>query len=768
MKHLKRQAFNVLFRLIAALFLLAIFLTGISMAAQQPVLTDENAIYGNILHFKAGRHMVGFTPEKAYFINADHALSAEFVGSNRVKPQDLSSIENNQNKKGPALLGRIEYKDLWPGITIRYDAVKDGVAESTYIVQPGADVSKIKLKYNAPVKLLKDGSLKIALKTQRGEMTESTPLAWQEIDGRKVPVKVSFSVHENEVGFSIGKYDVSLPVIIDPTYAWHTFYGDSSNDHVTGVAADGSGNVYVTGYSYGWNGSGTCSAPGVPPCPLHAQSGSFNIFVLKLDSSGAYVWHTFYGSHDANENHAAGIAIDGSGNIYVAGDSAASWDGSDECTTPGNPPCPLHAFSGVNKLNIFVLKLNSSGAYLWHTFYGSSGSDFDYATGIAVDVSGNVYATGYSWAPWNGPVSSNTPLHDYTGSDDIFVLKLNSSGAYQWHTFYGGDGMDEPHGIAIDGSGNLYVAGTSYSSWHGPTLADTPRHTHSGSGDIFALKLNSSGSYVWHTFYGSSALDNASGITVDGSGNAYITGYSNGAWGGPIHDFTGSNSNIVAMKLNSAGDLQWNTFWAGSAGNAFSIALDTNKSVYVTGSETTTWGSPLHDHNSGSNEDIVVLKLNSDGALQWNTFYGSISVDEGHGIAVDVNGNVFVAGISNATWQGEGPTDPLHGYAGGSDIVVLKLPLTICPAHAVLNGDTSSYFTSIQEAYGHASDGQSLLLQAMEFDEPDLTLSSVGNISVFLKGGYECDFLSNPGRSTLQGKLTISKGKATISDLIIK
>jgi hypothetical protein len=227
MKHLKRQAFDLLFPLVAALFLTVISLTSMSIAAQQPVLADETALKNNVLQFRAGSHVVGFTPEKAYFVTTEHALSVEFVGSNKVIPNALSAIENNDTQENPAPLGRVEYKDLWPGITLRYDAVNDGLAESTFIVQPRADVSKIKLKYNAPVMLQKDGSLKIALKTKRGEMVESAPVAWQEVDGMKVPVKVAFSVHDNEVGFSVGKYDVSLPLIIDPTYAWHTFYGSS-------------------------------------------------------------------------------------------------------------------------------------------------------------------------------------------------------------------------------------------------------------------------------------------------------------------------------------------------------------------------------------------------------------------------------------------------------------------------------------------------------------------------------------------------------------
>ena len=127
--------------------------------------------------------------------------------------------------------------------------------------------------------------------------------------------------------------------------------------------------------------------------------------------------------------------------------------------------------------------------------------------GIAVDGSGNVYVTGYSYATWNGPAGQN-PLHAYSGGYDIFVLKLNSSGAYQWHTFYGSSGDDSGHGIAVDGSGNVYVTGYSDATWNGPA-GQNPLHAYSGGYDIFVLKLNSSGAYQWHTFYGSSSDDEA-------------------------------------------------------------------------------------------------------------------------------------------------------------------------------------------------------------------------------------------------------------------
>lgn len=148
-----------------------------------------------------------------------------------------------------------------------------------------------------------------------------------------------------------------------------------------------------------------------------------------------------------------------------------------------------------------MLKLNSSGAYQWHTF-----SKPNKVNGIAVDGSGNVYVTGTS-GPWG------SPINPYSGNGYFFVLKLNSSGIYQWHTFYGSGivdsvyygSADEANAIAIDGSSNVYVTGTSYGSW------GYPINPHSGSRDIFVLKLNSAGTYQWNTFYGPGAGGNGFG-----------------------------------------------------------------------------------------------------------------------------------------------------------------------------------------------------------------------------------------------------------------
>ncbi len=592
---------------------------------------------GNMLQFKAGGHVLGFQPNKAYLAGLDHALSIEFLGTPGVMPTAASSASTTGNMTSAPTLSTVLYQNLWEGISLTYESTKDGITESTYQIAPGGDISKIRLRYNVPMELQADGSLKF--KFDKGYLIESSPVAWQEIGGKRVPVTVAFRLSDGEVGFRAGQHDLSYPLTIDPIYVWNSFFGPSSGDvDGLGIAVDSSGNVYVTGYSYGTWGF-----------PLNAYSGNSDIFVLKLSSSGAVQWNTFFGSssgYDAGN----GIAVDSSGNVYVTGYSYGTWG------------FPLNAYSG--DYDIFVLKLSSSGAVQWNTFFGSS-SGYDVGNGIAVDSGGNVYVTGYSNATWG------SPLNAYSGDDDIFVLKLNSSGAVQWNTFFGSSsGYDVGNGIAVDSGGNIYVTGTSNATW------GFPLNAYSGGYDIFVLKLSGSGAVQWNTFFGSSSgYDGGNGIAVDSSGNVYVTGASNATWGSPLNAYSGE-SDIFVLKLSSSGAFQWNTFFGSSNGydNGKGIAVDSSGNVYVTGYSNATWGFPLNAYSG--DYDIFVLKLSSSGPVQWNTFFGSSNgYDNGKGIAVDSSGNVYVTGYSNATWG-----SPLNAFSGNSNINVLKMSPEWCTA----------------------------------------------------------------------------------------
>jgi hypothetical protein len=460
---------------------------------------------------------------------------------------------------------------------------------------------------------------------------------------------------------------------VSQIYGWHTFYGSHRDNEGHAIAVDKDGNIYVAGYSAApWLGDGGRK-------PLHPHSGLYDLVVLKLDSSGAYQWHTFYGSADWVEV-AYGIAVDDSGNIYVTGVSTGSWLGD------GDTP-PLHAFSGGEE-DLFVLKLDSDGAYQWHAFYGGE----LYADGLAVTTAEEgkaIYVSGSSSSPFQGPAGEE-PLHPYTGSSsigdvDIMVLKLDSQGTYEWHTFYGQQCGEAGQAIVVDDARDaVYVAGSSGGPWTGDEGAK-PLHDHTGMTEIVVLKLSGCGAYRWHTFYGSSSPDGAWGITLDGNGDLYVTGGAYAPWLGdggrePLHTHSGFYD-LVVLKLDSSGGYLWHTFYgsADSADEGSGIATDAHGNLFVTGGSEQNWlgdgGSNPGRNNRGAG-DLVVLKLRSDGTYCWHSFYGSASRDNGFGVAVDASGCPCVTGLADVTWLGDSGQEPLHPHSPGAaaaNIVVLKL-----------------------------------------------------------------------------------------------
>jgi Beta-propeller repeat len=417
--------------------------------------------------------------------------------------------------------------------------------------------------------------------------------------------------------------------------------------------------VYIAGYANSSWGT-----------PLHAYSGDYDAMIMKLNDRGEYQWHTYYGasptSSEDGDDEGMGIAVNAAGDVYVTGYSDRTWQG------PGNTD-PLNAH-GVSE-EMFVLKLNSDGVYQWHTFYQPGRPN-----AIALDQDG-VYVTGRASSSWG------SPKHDFDGN--LVILKLNSDGAYQWHTYYGAgaSSVDEiAYGIASDPSHHaLYITGISPDTWLGDGNTE-PLHDFSGgpgySSDIVVLKLDSDGNYQWHTFYGANGYDDTGyGVAVDGDGNPYITGESFDTWGSPLHALNGERD-MAVLKLDANGGYQWNTFYGGSANDGGSgIDVDSNGNIYITGWSNNAWqgeggADPAHPYSGTGGTDIVVLKLNTGGAYQRHTFYGADNNnDDSLSIAVDDNHNVYTTGLSKASWLGDGGYNPLHAHSQNleGDSFVLKL-----------------------------------------------------------------------------------------------
>jgi hypothetical protein len=570
---------------LSLLSLLLILVLALAVPCQA---TNAPPARNDLLQFTAGGHVLGFRPDGIYVAGVDHALHIEFIGASGVAPiadQDVSV----DGKTLP--LGRTTYPDLWPGISLTYEQVASGIVESTWRLAPGAEAEQIRLHYNVPLQVDAGGNLVLTFAT--GQMRESAPVAWQEIDGQRVPVEVAFHLlSEQEMGFTLGFYDPAYPLMIDPTLQWNTFLG-SPGAEGSDITVDGNGNIYVIGSSDTTWGT-----------PINPYAGGRDVFVAKLNSNGVLQWNTFLGSSSEDYgDYGEGIAVDSSGNVYVTGGSGATWG------TPINP-----YLGGINP---FVAKLNSNGALQWNTFLVSSTIVNEYGKDIAVDDSGYIYVTGNSL--------------NYAAA---FVAKLTGSGTLQGLTLLEPATIASGEGITVDSSSNIYIVGS------------TGGHAYAS-----VVKLSSGGTLLWETLLGSVEGDGTLGynIALDSSGNVYVTGESDASWGIPINPHSGEGDwDTFAAKLNSSGDLQWHTFlesgglhgWGGKS----DIVVDSSDNIYVTGAV----------QEESLRSDIFIAELTDSGDLEWYTLLGSSGASSPwsteRGIAVDNSGMIYVTAESTHTW----------------------------------------------------------------------------------------------------------------------
>ncbi len=372
---------------------------------------------------------------------------------------------------------------------------------------------------------------------------------------------------------------------------------------------------------------------------------------LSLVIDPELAWHSFFGGASLSD-HCWSVALSGSDDIVVLGGSQGPWG------SPINP----HS-GGYYDYNFFVVKLSKDGTLAWHTFVGGG-----YITGadMVVDDMQNIYVVGKAIDPhWPDPLS------EPAGLTDAMLAKLNPDGSFQWLTYIGGTGNDEGLGLVLDAAQeNVYISGTSNATWGSPIAA------FNGGREGFVAKIGSDGTQYWHTYFGSSGNDYGGGIVLTSSGLIVVTGSCSATWGSPVNAFSGGQDACV-VAFNDSGVVQWNTFLGGSSTDSgWAIAANDTGAVYILGSGYTSWGSPVRAYTAYL--DIFVAKINGSGALVWNTFLGGSNndyllsdfYDHGgrNGIALDADGNVFVTGMSNASWG-----SPVLDFSGSYDFVLAKL-----------------------------------------------------------------------------------------------
>jgi len=560
---------------------------------------------------------------------------------------------------------KVKYSGVYPGIDLVFYG-NQNFLEYDFIVSPGADPGVIALGFEGITGMRVDEKGDLVLGMDAGEIRQSRPVVYQQIDGTRRLIPASYLIKgKKQIAFQIANYDRSKPLVIDPTLAFSTYLGGSGSDTGQGIAVDSAGNSYITGSTLSTD---------FPVTPGAFQTGKAGIgesdaFVTKMNSTGtALIYSTYFGGGNRDIGNA--IALDGAGNAYITGLT----DSADLPTTPG-------AFRTTpvltDEFDAFAMKLNATGtALVYSTYLGSV-----VGIGIAVDSAGNAYIAGQ--ADGNYPTTPGAFQTVPGGSSDGFVTKLNSTGtALIYSTFLGGSGFDIASEITIDSAGNAYVTGEAGAGF--PVTPGAFQTAFNGFRDAFVTKLNPAGTaLVYSTFLGGSGSDNGSGIAVNAAGNAYVTGTTDSlnfpATPGAFQSVIAGGSDAFVTELSAAGDALAYSTYLGGDGNDFGsdIALDSagNASVVgLTGSSDFPTTADAIQSAYGGNNDAFITRLNAAGTgLVFSTYLGGSNGDSGFSISVDPAGSIYLAG---STSSADFPTTPgafQTVFGGNSDAIVAKV-----------------------------------------------------------------------------------------------
>jgi hypothetical protein len=567
----------------------------------------------------------------------------------------------------------VVYSDVYPGVDLVFYGNQRQL-EYDFTLGPGADPRGIRLRFEGAESLELSSKGALILHTADGEVTHNPPVAYQENNGQRLRVPAGFErLEDGTVGFHVGEYDRSRPLVIDPVLVYVTYLGGSDNDACRGIVADSDGNAYLVGDSFSSNF-------------LHrASEMNSDVFVGKLSHDGLLLTYTFFGG--SKNDFATGLRLDDSGSIYL-------------CGSTESPDFPIlnsfgSALAGVS--DAFVVKLTpsedkSSLLFEYSTLIGGKGEET--GVSIATDDAGSAYIAGRTSSqdfPTLGAIQST-----YGGGiSDTFVAKLTPNGnSLVYSTYLGGSGSEDllgSSGIAVDKFGIAYVTGDTQSTDF-PVL-NALRSSKSGSestSDGFAAKINANGSgFVYSTYIGGSDDDFAFGIAADSAGSAYVTGRTRST------SFTGSgstrplatNTDAFVAKLAPDGlTLSYLTFIGGSAGDESGNVIAINSSGNVVIAGVADDGAPTLKSTqsfSRGGKDVFIAELGLSGAVTFSTYLGGSGQENALGVALDEDGLIYVTGTTDST---DLPTvSPLvRENAGQRDIFVAKIDPNTSPNRPVL------------------------------------------------------------------------------------
>ena len=593
---------------------------------------------------------------------------ARVEGINKL-PGVVNYLIGNDSTKWHANIptfGQVQYNDVYSGIDMVYYGNQQQL-EYDFVVKPGADASQVALTFDGADRISVDSNGDLRIETPLGTVRQLKPLVYQEDEVGRQEVPGGYSVQgSNRVGFTLGAYDKSRQLVIDPVLAYSTYLGGAAFELGRSVSVDAAGNAYVMGQTF--------SVDFPTSLPLQGTNkGSTDLFVSKLNATGSmHVYSTYLGGSQGE--FGLGITVDSAGVVCLTGQTGSS-----------DFPTQNALFPTFQNLAAFVTKLNAGGnGIVFSTYLDSSG--IDQGHDIETDAAGNVYVTGWTRGP-NFP-TKNPFQPGLRGSIDAFLSKFSPDGSsLQYSTYLGGDLSDgqglnfsSGYGIAVDELGHAYVTGETFAA-NFPTRDELS--TNLPGDDAFVTKINTNASgnssLVYSTYVGGSLGDAGSSIALDSAGNVYVTGITQSN-NFPASKILGvvSNDTAFVSKISPTGSQFIYSVLIGGSDDEFGagIQVDPDGNAYIVGYTSSTnfpTSNPIQPNFGGGTYDAFVAKLNVAGSgFVYSTYLGGSANEFGSGIALDSTENTYIVGDTQSI---DFPvTDPFQSRRKGtSDAFVAKI-----------------------------------------------------------------------------------------------
>lgn len=651
------------------------------------------AIEDSIKKFNSGK--IYFYRFDMDFVNASDETSVKGYGKddfyqNYYLPHCPDGIMN------VPLFNELRYENVYDGVDISF-YIADGKLKYDIIIDDGADMSQVKFFYNGPESaVIKDNELHLTL--TEGNWVETLPESYYLIEGERNKTNIQYELNDKTLSFKLEK-QMKGDLVIDPVITWTTFYDDCFWNG-SGSNLDVKDDQFVV-VSYAYSSLFPLLNPGGGAYYQSAVAGSGDYRILKFDADGIRVWATYYGG--TGNDYYPDVAIDYNDNIYVCGHTEST---NIPVSSGGGYYDPSYT-AGTYSGGTVILRFNSSGVRTWGTHY-----DYVHYPMITVDYSNNVYVVGrseYDNPPvqfLSGAYYQSTVANDASGtskSDDIFIMKFNSSTSRLWATNLGGssDEFAEDLVVSPDNYLNIVAYGDNYygtgiitrnpggGAHYDNTLGIGTGGSSTDRDDALIYRFTPGGFLYWGTAFSGTLNENMqqAAITADASNNIYIYGETRstnlpvlnpggGAYYDGVFNSSSSSFNPFLARFSSGGVLNWSTYFGTNGlgyGMNFSNSLNVNADGNLIAVITDNGGvggchpavSRVGDYNASqlTYMGVYIAEFNANLGIDWATYYtgtknrhtlGDAGVSQdgcGYQIYMTSNWEMYDAAATNPPWE---------------------------------------------------------------------------------------------------------------------